>query len=274
MTKSFKIALLLTILVVLSGTEIRSQTSSMGLRLGRFWLNHYHRTSLEGASILFPNLSLPERDNRSRSFAMGGFYELERKSAFYQRFIFQYEENRSNNESNWNLSTGEHVILNLHRSSPSLTGAYSLGRFWQIKRLRFAFGIEAGMTFTPGYVQTELYTFYDSLGAKEGLVSFRSTEIAEYQPYLKWFGSGYYRFSKHFSVGIELTYGLEGYFSKGTKSVVRNNLDPAGNILSTSTEYTEIKKFYINLPANITLPYLGITYLFGDRNIQHPLLAP
>jgi hypothetical protein len=266
MTNWLRIIALMVLLEALGSQWLNGQSSSIGLRLGRFYVSQSERIELEGAPIVFSNWASSGFDSRSSRFAIGGFYETSRKSDFYQRFIFQYEVNRANQGSTWNLIHNETITLDLRVSTPSFTGAFSTGRFWNIKRLRFAFGLEAGMTFAPAYEQSELYTFFDSLGMKQGLVSFNTSEPASYQPYLKWFGSGYYRFSKRFAVGIELAYGLEGYHSKGTKSVTRIDRDPAGNTLNTSMENTDVKFFYVNLPARLNLPYIGITYLFGQKS--------
>ncbi len=238
----------------------------MGLRGSNFYIGYNDRSQLEGASTVLSGSSYSSSDSRFRRFAIGGFYESSSKSAFYRRVVFQFEEDFANDGKTWNLANGERAILSLRRSSPSITGAFSVGRFWQIKRLRFAFGFEAGLTYSPGYEQMELYSFFDSLGILRGMTSFNTSQPAAYQPYLKWFGSGYYRFTNHLAVGIELAYGLEGYYSSGTKSVVRNDLGPTGNIFSTSTENSETKVFYINLPTNFTLPFIGVSYLIQNKS--------
>ncbi len=240
--------------------------SSLGLRGSNFYVGYNDISQLEGASTVLSGSSYSSSDYRFRRFAVGGFYEFSPKSTFYKRVVFQFAEDFANDGKTWNLAQGERAILSLRRSSPSFTGAFSTGRFWQIKRLRFAFGIEAGLTYSRGAKQMELYSFFDSLEILRGMTSFNTSQPAIYQPYAKWFGSGYYRFSKRFALGIELAYGLEGYYSKGTKSVTRIDRDPAGNTLNMSMENTDVKFFYVNLPARLTLPYIGITYLFGQKS--------
>jgi hypothetical protein len=264
MAQSHK-SILLTFLFLLGLLQVVGQTSTVGIRLAKLSVNNYTKTQLEGAPVIFSNWYAQGHEDHDFNIAFAGFYEFYKKSTIYKRVIFQYEANLANDGTTWNLADGERATLSLHRSSPAITGAFSMGRFWQIKRLRFAFGFEAGITYSPSFEQLELYTFFDSLSTKKGLISFRTTEIADYQPYLKWFGSGYYRFSKNFSIGLELTYGLVGYYRKGTKSIVRKDMDPLGTVLGTSTQNTNLKDFYVNLPQNITLPYLGISYLLGDR---------
>lgn len=135
-----------------------------------------------------------------------------------------------------------------------------------MNRLRLAFGLEVGFGYSPGYEQSELYYFYDSLGLNEGAFHFQTSIPESYQPYLKWFGSGYYRFSKRFALGIELAYGLEGYITKGSRTVIQENLDPNGLVISTNATSTRIDHRIVEFPASISLPFLGLSYQLGNRN--------